>query len=360
MRILTVLGKLGAKASTEEMSELLGDIPPRTVRYRLKKMREAKLLSRRLVMTHERRMGLGESILVMSATQRGSKILPDLFAKLDALYWYSPTYGTYDGYYVHCLFSLASPRVGRRILEALQKNDLVSGFFIFDITDYEQIAEDFTHYHPGEGWKFDWSAWGDRIDENAKGDFPAQAKLSEVHPIVDFDDPDVKILKMLYQNGEVTQKEIAEELGLSEAHVNMRVHRLEDNGIVKGFRQIGYLPEAGLDVTLFFEVEESNVGLISSFYEIPHIGTIMMESETRFGYRPYLPASDYREFLRGFDRMRPYLKWYHFQTVHNPKNLTRTLHPFDMFDVEKDRWETPASKYLKVIPEFIEEIEGGQ
>jgi DNA-binding Lrp family transcriptional regulator len=354
---VTALGRLGAKASTEELSEALDGIPSRTVRYRLTKLRDAKLLSRRFVMTHERRMGLGESILLMKATTRGALLLPQMFGKLDALYWFSPTYGSYDGYYVHCLFSLSSPRVGRRILEAFQRSDLITDFFIFDITDYEQRPKDLSYYVPGEGWKYDWEGWTKRIDKNVRRGFPKQAKLQETHPIVEFDDDDVKILKMLYGNGEITQKEIAEELKQSEAQVNKRIHRLEKNGIVKGFTQFLRLPDPCIDFTVFFEVEDGNEGLLRSFYEIPHFGTVMMESESRFGYRTDLPAADFRPMMKGIDHMRPYLKWYHFQTVHNPQNLTKSLHPFDMFDAQTDRWETPASKYLRRIPEILEELE---
>jgi DNA-binding Lrp family transcriptional regulator len=357
LRILTAIGRLGGKASTQELSESLGDIPPRTIRYRMKKLKEAKILSRRIVMTHERRMGLGESILVMQSTPRGSAVLPGPFAKLDPPYWYSPTYGSFGGFYVHCMHSLASPRTGRRILEAFQKNDLIEDFFIFDITDYEYRAEDLTFYVPGEGWNYDWDSWRERIEKNAKGGFPSEAKVSEVHPIVEFDGDDIRIIKLLYGNGEITQKEIADELGISEAQVNKRIHRLEDDGIVKGFRTIVYLPESAVDFTLFFEVGEGKEGLLSSFYEIPIFGTVMLESESRFGYRAYFPAGDFRSFLRGFDQMRPHLKWFHFQTVHHPRNLTKSLHPFDMFDEAKDRWETPASKYLRRISEILEDLE---
>ncbi len=165
--ILGALDKLGGKTPTEELSQSTG-IPARTVRYRLQKMRDNNLLYPAKTMTHERKMGLGENILIIHSTPGSDIVLEKLFQKIDSLYYWTSTYGRYNGFIVNALYSLTTPHVSRRLLESFQNEGLISDFYIFEITDYEQKFGDFKYLDPKLGWKYDWSEWHKTIKKNLK------------------------------------------------------------------------------------------------------------------------------------------------------------------------------------------------
>jgi DNA-binding Lrp family transcriptional regulator len=355
LAIVTALEAKGGKVSTAELSKITG-YPARTVRFRLTRLRENKALYKSTTMTHERRMGLAENIMVMKSTPKGSTILPEMFKALTPIYWTSSTYGTYDGFYVHALYSLTAPRIGRRILEEFQRHGLITDFFLFDITDYEEPAVNFSLYVPDEGWKMDWAAWSDKIEKNAKRKKPPKMKLEEFHSLVDFDEYDVEILLNIHGDATLSQKAIAENVGISEPQVKKRIQRMEHDGIIKGYRSGVWAHETTVEFTIFFEIDEANLGLIQSFYDLPFRRTLMMESRTRFGVRLGLQATDWEPFLQGVDRMRPYFRSFSFQTLHHRRSYLRDMtHPFKMYDPNTRRWETRASNYLEIIQKVLDE-----
>ena len=353
LQIVTALESKGGKVSTEELSAITG-YPARTVRFRLTRLRDKKALYKSTTMTHERRMGLAENIMVMKSTPKGSTILPKMFKALRPIYWTSSSYGTYDGFFAHALYSLASPRIARRILEEFQRHDLITDFFLFDITDYEEPAVNFSLYVPDEGWNMDWESWTSRIEKNAKKKKPPKMKLEEFHSLVDFDEFDVELLLFLHGDATITQKTLAENVGLSEAQVKKRIRRLEKEGIIKGYRSGVWAHETTIDFVIFFEIDESALGLLQSFYDLPFKRTIMMESRTRYGVRLGLQSHDWEPFLQGLDRMRPFFRSFSFQTLHHRKSFLDT-HPFKMYDPKTRRWETRASNYLEIIQKVLDE-----
>ena len=62
--ILSAIQNYSSKISTSQLSEQLG-IPDRTVRYRLTKLREQGLLKPPKLQTYERKIGLGEQLLLL-------------------------------------------------------------------------------------------------------------------------------------------------------------------------------------------------------------------------------------------------------------------------------------------------------
>ena len=55
------------KISTEKISEVV-NIPARSIRYRLSKLKEKGLLRQKIPITHERRLGIGEKFIILSDT----------------------------------------------------------------------------------------------------------------------------------------------------------------------------------------------------------------------------------------------------------------------------------------------------
>jgi Lrp/AsnC family leucine-responsive transcriptional regulator len=65
------------------------------------------------------------------------------------------------------------------------------------------------------------------------------------------DEIDLKILKMLQENGRIKRNEIAQATGLSVPSVSERMKKLEDAGIIKGYTAILDSKKLGKDITAF-------------------------------------------------------------------------------------------------------------
>ena len=75
-----------------------------------------------------------------------------------------------------------------------------------------------------------------------------------VLPIIELDDVDKKILRELQRNGRVSFKTVAKEIGVSEATVFVRVKKLTEKGVLKGFKAIVEPKAIGKTLTAFILV----------------------------------------------------------------------------------------------------------
>src|SRR3546814_13077003 len=75
--------------------------------------------------------------------------------------------------------------------------------------------------------------------------------------IVDLDEFDRKILAILGQNGRITFTELAQQVGLSKTPCQQRVKRMQESGLIVGFRAIVAPAKVGLDHVAFTEVKLS-------------------------------------------------------------------------------------------------------
>lgn len=71
----------------------------------------------------------------------------------------------------------------------------------------------------------------------------------------DLDSVDMKILKMLINDGRKTLNEIADEVGLSTSGVRRRIKILEDDEILKGYTAKVNPEKAGYDVAAFLNID---------------------------------------------------------------------------------------------------------
>ena len=289
----------------------------------------------------------------MNTTPRGAELLPDIFHAIDTIYHNSPTYGKFNGYLAYSLYSLSSPRITQRILEEIQKAELISNFFIFDITDFDAKAADYSHFNSALGWIWDWDTWIDQIPKTLKSKMKFKLPLDEVQPIVDFDTNDVLILKHMFDDGEITQKKLAKILPLSEAQVNKRIRRLEDVGIIKGYRSSVHATENELYLICFIELEKPQDQILSVFYQLPFPAIVAMESRTRFSIQIAFNSQNMLGFLKGLDVLRPHLASCFVQTLHDSKE-SMDSHPYDLYNEQTNRWETPGSEYLQDIRDVLD------
>lgn len=352
--ILGALDALGGKCSTEELSQKTG-YPARTVRYRLQRMRDTQVLLPARAFTHERKMGLGETIVIVHTTPGSNPILEKMFEEISSIYYWSSTYGRYNGFAIYVLYSITTPSIPRRLAEVFQKEGLISDFYLFDLTDYEHKYGDFKYLDPILGWHYDWSDWHKKIKKTLKSKTNRINTQCDENPsILEFDTNDYGILRSLYDDAMVQQKDLAKQFALSETQVTKKIRRLESAGVIKGYGSYFSSISDVLGVNLYLEIEEPVARIMNNFYTHPYIGSIIMESRTRWGIRMGLPASDFPGFLQGLDLMQPYLKSCVFQINHT---YTRdsSMHPYDLFNKDTHKWETPISDYLEIISDIMAE-----
>ncbi len=350
--IIGALDKLGGKTSTEELSQAT-KIPARTVRYRLTKMRDAEVLYPARTFTHERKLGLGENIILCDTTPGSIPILEEMFQSINSIYYWSSTYGKYNGCTINSLYSLTTPNVSRRLMEVFQKEGLISNYYMFDATDYEHKNGDFSKLNPKLGWQYCWSDWHKKIKKslNSKSS-KIHTKCDENPKLIDFDNSDFGLLRSLFDDALVPQKELAKRFSLSETQVTKRIRRLENVGVIKGFGSSFKMSEPMTDFNLFIDIEEPVARIMNNFYAHPFPGSILQESRNRWCIRLAIPAEGFQGFLHGIDLMRPYLKSYALQFFCSYHRDT-SIHPYDLFNVDTHKWETPVSDYLAIISDVL-------
>jgi len=76
--------------------------------------------------------------------------------------------------------------------------------------------------------------------------------------MVDLDEFDRKILAILGRNGRITFTELAQQVGLSKTPCQQRVKRMQESGLIVGFRAIVDPAKVGLDHVAFTEVKLSD------------------------------------------------------------------------------------------------------
>src|SRR3546814_21100886 len=111
--------------------------------------------------------------------------------------------------------------------------------------------------------------------------------------IVDLDEFDRKILAILGQNGRITFTELAQQVGLSKTPCQQRDKRMQESGLIVGFRAIVDPAKVGLDHVAFTEVKLSGTrgGALRQFNgpvrRLPAVEECTMNTGS-FGIRPQL------------------------------------------------------------------------
>ena len=75
---------------------------------------------------------------------------------------------------------------------------------------------------------------------------------------VDLDDFDRKIIAVLRSDGRITVTDLAARIGLSKTPCQVRLRRLTDAGVIRGFTALVALAKLGLDHVAFAEVKLSD------------------------------------------------------------------------------------------------------
>jgi DNA-binding Lrp family transcriptional regulator len=342
------------KITKQELEELLKNklkISDRAIRYRIFKLKEKNILKKSVITTHERKLGLGDNLILIKINLKKEEKLLKLFKVIPYLYLHSSTYGKYNGYLVRCVYSLQNPEMPYRMLNAMKKSDYIQDYFVLDVVDYHIKSYDFNYYDPLKGWKWDWDNWHVQIEKSLKNPknyfkFNFEAKIN----FADFDNKDLLILKNLIYDSSITLKDLKKVLNLSEAQISKRIKRLEDEKIIRGYYFDFNLMEAEdfMEFYCFIDLKEPNDKIISFFYQIPYSFITLIESSTKLCFHMKLSAIDFKNFLKGFDFIRLYLNSYFLQFIYD-EHKKDPYYLFDLYNQLTNNWEIPIEDYISLI-----------
>ncbi|MFX1511698.1 MAG: Lrp/AsnC family transcriptional regulator, partial [Promethearchaeota archaeon] len=86
LNIIEHLENLGPRFPTRELSEILR-IPSRTIRYRIKRLQDSGYLQPTQILTHERKLGLGENIIILQKSKEESTQIEQMLESHPYVYW---------------------------------------------------------------------------------------------------------------------------------------------------------------------------------------------------------------------------------------------------------------------------------
>lgn len=352
--IVMTLDKARSRISTKEMGRALS-LPSRTVRYRLKRLKNRGVLGPSFVLTHERRIGLGENLLIVQEASMKERKLIRVIEQIPAFYSYTTTYGKYNGYLLRSVFSLVTPDPSIKLLHLLQRKGIVLDYHRFEVIDYHLKEMNLSFYHPERGWTWDWRKWIDRIEDTLRSDCRPEFTIKQECSIVDFDFKDIQILKRMTQNAGITAKELGAVLSMSESQVGKRIQRLEKTKIIKGYKSV-FNPKPMEELVSFFfflEAKKNADQILFCLSKLPFAIDFLMESKNQFCIRSRLSPADFNAFLRGVDRFRPHLNSFFLQLVHD-QQFNRAPQVYNLFRKEGASWETPADEYVARAESILE------
>ncbi len=340
-KILKALEELGTKVSTRELSERL-DEPSRTIRYRISKMKEKGIICKDKVQTHERKLGLAEYILVVTTSPSTESTLEKILEEIPAFYYYAPTYGKYEGYLIYTVYPLSNPRMVPDLAAELKKRGLIEDYYMFDVVDYQRNEVKF-----GELESWDWDKWSKKISKIMKRTKEIVLDLEEFPQIVSFDSKDIMILKHMVENPDITLRELGEILELSQPQVHNRVKKLEESGIIRGYK-LSLMPyDSGMTVLCFFKSKDARKILLW-FDELPFYHQITLESGNHFFVQIFLPSTDTNDFLNSLRNLREYTDETFVQFL--LKGVHKGYgHLIDCFSEGTEGWKFRYDEFIETI-----------
>jgi len=350
VRILKALVEHKKKVSTRELSDQL-DVPDRTVRYRLRKLKEKGLLCPPKLQTYERKLGLGENLLLLQSNPAKEEQLTQLLDETQFFYYYAPTYGKFDGFMVYAMYPLVTPRMVLQLAEEMVDRGLVRDFFLLDMVDYTRKPAELEPLLPDSDWT--WDKWSRDIEGVMKSDCEIELGLEEFPKAEPFDYTDIQIIKHMVENPASTLKEVGEALDpeMSLTQVHKRVKRLEDTGVIRGIKPSFSPYKDYISVSIFFKSRDYAKNILCGFYKLPFEVNLAMENRSTYNLWVMMPSSETNNFLQRMNFFRKYTDDFFIQMVLKGRSKGY-VHLLSAFNLETESWEMPISETLVKIKEI--------
>ncbi|MHA2262139.1 MAG: AsnC family transcriptional regulator [Candidatus Thorarchaeota archaeon] len=353
LKILSAITSLGGKISAEQLSSVSG-IPSRTIRYRLSKLRERGHLKQLLAQTHEASLGLGDSIILINLKEGMTSLPQDFFTISPLFYFWSPTYGKYNGYILHSVYPANQPGVVAAMIRMMQRVNVVSEYFIFFSTDYISTGADLSKFSSDRGLIWDWREWTRDCESHLNSGQKSKLDIDYNPPPIDFDWKDIELIKQLKINARIKRKELGKKVSLSESQVSARICRLETVGVIKGYRWVLKSPEQPLFLYCFFELKKPEDPILSCLHNLPFPKELYAEDRRRYCLRLSMDSKDLVGFYRGFDYLKEYLQSYFFQTMHDLHDQQLTVG--QLYSKKTSHWEIPVDEYIQEMKKYLEGV----
>lgn len=344
LKILEAFEELGTKVSTRELSERLGE-PSRTIRYRISKLKEKGILCKAKVQTHERKLGLAEYILLATSSPATESTLKKILDEIPAVYYHAPTYGKYEGYLIYVVYPLNTPRVVPDLATELKKRGLIEDYYLFDVVDYQRNEAKLAEI---DSW--DWDKWSKTISKIMTKTKEIDLDMEEFPQTVSFDSKDTLILRHMVENAEITLRELGEILDLSQPQVHNRVKKLEESGIIRGYKLVMKPFDSGMAVLCFFKSKDARKILLW-FDKLPYYHQITMESSSHFFVQVYLPSTETNDFLKHLRNLKQYTDEMFVQFLVDGTHKGY-CHLIDMYSKETGSWRIPFEEFSKTIEDL--------
>ncbi len=345
VQILKKLESEGAKTSTRDLGKIL-DIPDRTVRYRLNRLREKKILHSPIIQTYERKLGLAEKVLLLRSVPAKENELKEVLDRIPIFYHYASTYGKFDGVIVYSMFPIAGSHMIARLTQEMRESGLIEACYEFDLVDYKRKGASVEAFLPESDWT--WEKWYTQIGKVVDDCERIDLGFEEFPQVVSFDFKDIQIIMNMVENAEITLKELSDILDMSQPQVHKRIKNLEDTGIIRGYKP-SFMPfKECSSIGLVFKSREHAQEILCALHKLPFFIVFSMETRNHYFVTLSIPSSDTNYFFQGIDKLKQYADEFFIQTILYGTHKGH-LHLLSTYNQDTKQWDIPMSDYVEMI-----------
>ncbi|MFW9870936.1 MAG: winged helix-turn-helix transcriptional regulator [Candidatus Thorarchaeota archaeon] len=352
--LLRAVTELGGTGKAPELGELLG-FPERTIRYRLRRLKEKGHLHRKWPQTFDAKLGLGEVGLFFEMTEQYRNLSREFLFCFKNLYINYATYGLYNGIFTAGGFPIENPKIIDRLIQALKRMNIIKNCYRFDTIDFIPLPADLSKYNPTTGWSWDWRDWVNQSEKAFKAGEPSGFEFDWDYKTLDHDHKDIAIIAEIKTHGHISPKEISKLVGLSDTQVRFRIRRLMEERVLRG--SLWLIPPTPNSMTIytFVELDPPNEAALNCFRFLPFRREIFIDKPNKFCVRITMNSSDLVGYLKAFESLRNHFDSYFFQTIVNPILIPGGMHGFyHLHNESTGRWEMPVEEYILDLEKFLE------
>ncbi|MGY5860273.1 MAG: winged helix-turn-helix transcriptional regulator [Candidatus Thorarchaeota archaeon] len=353
--LLDAMIRLGGKVTATELAQTLG-YPDRTIRHRIQRLREKGKLGRIWPQTHDAKIGLGDANLILNMSERYRTLPREFLFCFPNFYANYASYGRYNGCSTGAGYPKGNPQILDRIVRAMKQMDIIDDYHVFYDNDFITLAPDFSKYDSVTGWDWDWKDWVKKSEKTLKAgeQFPHEFDTNPNQ--FDYDHKDIEIIaEIKMYGGQLTHKELSKRIDLSETQIGVRLRRLREAGVLKGY--IWLTEQTQQTVALYTHIELDDPDpVLSCFLHLPFRREIAIDSADKYIVRLTMNSSDIGQYLKGFEALRPHIRSYFIQTGVGIKIIPGGMHGFyHLHDESTGRWEIPVEESIQKLEKFIED-----
>jgi DNA-binding Lrp family transcriptional regulator len=158
----------------------------------------------------------------------------------------------------------------------------------------------------------------------------------------------------MVEEPEITLRELGEILDLSQPQVHNRVKKLEESGIIRGYKlSMKPYAESSTAVITFFKSKDARKILLW-FDMLPYYHQVTMESSSHFFVQVYIPSTEINEYLKHLRNLKQYTEEMFVQFIVEGKHKGY-CHLIDMYSKDTESWRLPYDEFSKKIEDILKE-----